>query len=195
MSGVAAVTSPSGFQSKSAIRRASSAHGHRIAKICRDLGVEARIGDALAPAIEGDEKIVCFNLILHHLVGASERETRALQLKALQRWQGSGCGFANEDIYQSLVGRTAPRLIYEITSSTLLSAIGRLASKMIPSFRANTFGVGVRFRLHQQWLEMFAEAGFRVVDMRIGKPEFIAPPLRTLLIKTIRRDSFVLESA
>lgn len=163
---------------------------------CRGQGVEACLGDALAPDIRGDERIVSFNLILHHLVGANEPATRALQLKALRAWHGKGVRlFVNEYIYQSFVGAVSPRLIYEITSSRILSWAGRIAGKLIPAFRANTFGVGVRFRSHEQWLDMFAEAGFRIEDMRIGEPEPISPPLRTLLIKTIRRDSFLLESS
>ena len=163
--------------------------------VCQAEGVDGRLGDALAPEIRGDEDIVSFNLILHHLVGANERATRALQLQALRAWHGKGVRlFVNEYIYQSLVGRVSPRLIFEITSSKLLSFLGRQAGRIIPAFRANTFGVGVRFRSHEQWLEIFAEAGYRVVDKRIGPPEPISPPLRGLLIKTIRRDSFLLES-
>lgn len=167
----------------------------RSVEACLEQGIDACLGDALAPDIRGDEKIVSFNLILHHLVGKTEAETRALQLKALRAWRGTGARiFVNEYIYQSFVGRVSPRLIYEITSSKVLSAIGALVGKVIPAFRANTFGVGVRFRSHEQWLEFFAEAGFRVVDKCIGNPEPISPPLRLLMIKTIRRDSFLLES-
>lgn len=41
------------------------------------------IGDALNPNDINNAKITCFNLILHHLVGASEKETLSLQKKAL----------------------------------------------------------------------------------------------------------------
>jgi hypothetical protein len=153
------------------------------------------MGDALAPEPVGDEGIVCFNLILHHLVGAGEGETRALQLGALRAWHGKGVRiFVNEYIYQSLVGQISPRAIYEITASKILSALAKQVGRVIPAFRANTFGVGVRFRSHEQWRRMFAEAGYRVVDTCVGKPEYISPPLRALLIKSIRRDSFLLES-
>ena len=46
---------------------------------CRRAGVEAALGDALQPEFAGDEAVVCFNLIPHHLAGRVERETRALQ--------------------------------------------------------------------------------------------------------------------
>jgi len=160
---------------------------------CRKLGVDGRIGDALSPAADGDEGVVTFNLILHHLVGATEAETRQLQIRALKAWRGKVDHlFVNEYIYQSYALNLSGRLIYEITSSRVLSAIARKISRFIPAFKANTFGVGVRFRSHEEWRTVFAEAGYRVIDSRIGQAERISPALRTLLIKTIRRDSFVL---
>lgn len=163
---------------------------------CRRLGVEGRIGDALAPVIDGDEGVVTFNLILHHLVGASERETRRLQIKALRAWHGNADRlFVNEYIYQSLVGNVSGRLIYAVTSSRILSYLAEKVSRFVPSLKANTFGVGVRFRSHEEWRSLFAEAGFHVIDTRIGWAERVSPPLRVLLIKAIRRDSFVLVPA
>lgn len=162
---------------------------------CQQLGVEARRGDALAPVIEGDEDVVCFNLILHHLVGRTERETRRLQIAAVAAWRGRARRiFVNEYIYESFLGNASGRLIFAITSSSVLSFLGRQVGRVIPAFRANTFGVGVRFRARDEWVRLFAEAGYRVTSMTEGEPEPISPPLRTLLIKTIRRDSFVLET-
>jgi len=160
----------------------------------RQIGVEAEIGDALVPSFRGDEEGACFNLILHHLIGADEKATRALQVKALRAWRGRArYVFVNEYIYQSYVARLSGRLIYEITANPVLSAVCRQVARAIPAFRANTFGVGVRFRSHEEWLELFADAGFRATDVRIGAPEPISKPLRVLLIRTIRRDSFRLE--
>ena len=34
---------------------------------CKQEGIEATYGDALKPTVVGDEKLVCFNLILHSL--------------------------------------------------------------------------------------------------------------------------------
>ena len=85
-------------------------------------------------------------------------------------------------------------LIYQITSSSVLSAIGKAVSKIIPSFRANTFGTGVRFRSHDEWEKLFSHAGFKVTSSIVGRNEYVALPLRLLLIKNIRRDSFLLES-
>src|SRR5690606_34490517 len=112
------------------------------------------------------------NLILHHLIGRGDDETRALQLTALRAWRHKARRvFVNEYIYQSLIGQVSGRLIYEITSSQLLSDIGRQLARVIPAFKANTFGVGVRFRSCEDWHEMFREAGYRVVDSRTGPAE------------------------
>lgn len=162
---------------------------------CAEIGVDAREGDALAPDLAGDEGSACFNLILHHLVGRNEDETRALQVSALKAWRGVGAVFVNEYIYESFVPRVSGRLIYEITSSQILSSIGYQIGRVIKSLRANTFGVGVRFRSHDEWRDLFAEAGYIVVGTVIGTPEPVSPPLRGLLIKTIRRDSYRLEPA
>ena len=155
--------------------------------------IEGIIGDALTPDIKGDEDIVCFNLILHHLIGATETETRLLQKQALLAWKNSNSTiFVNEYIYESFVGNLSGRLIYEITSSKVLSAIGRTIGKIIPSMRANTFGIGVRFRAHREWLKVFEECGFQVSSVTFGEIEHTAFPLRLLLIKQVRRDSFLL---
>ena len=160
---------------------------------CHKAGLEAQRGDALAPTFTGDEDLVCFNLILHHLVGSSEAETRRLQGQALHAWQGHANGvFVNEYIYESFVGNLSGWLIFQITKSRVLSAVGRIAATVIPSFKANTFGVGVRFRANAEWVRLFEEAGYGVVKSVEGEAERVAPPLRLLLIRHIRRNSFLL---
>src|SRR3546814_12378166 len=90
----------------------------------------------------------------------------------LSAWRGRARRvFVNEYIYQSFVPGVSGRLIYEITSSKILSFIGRQVSRVLPSLRANTFGIGVRFRSHKEWRQLFAEAGFHVLDMRTGRNE------------------------
>lgn len=161
---------------------------------CSDRGISAILGDALDPAIRPEYRILSFNLILHHLVGRTENETRALQMRALNVWsQRDLLVFVNEYIYESFVPRLSGWIIYSITSSKFLSTIGRAASRIIPALHANTFGVGVRFRSHAEWSELFAQAGYRVSAVRIGREEVVSPVLRLLLIKAIRRDSFLLE--
>jgi hypothetical protein len=160
----------------------------------RDLGVEAVLFDALEPRFAGDEAIVCFNLILHHLIGSSGRDTRALQRRALANWRDRGVGlFINEYIYESPGVRGASAwLIGVITANRALSAVAGLAGRLFPSLRANTLGVGVRFRDDQDWRRLFAEAGYDVVGYRRGEEEAVSLPRRLLLIGSMRRDSFFL---
>jgi hypothetical protein len=161
---------------------------------CRKAGIEAEVGDALAPRIAGDEDVAAFNLILHHLVGRSEAATRDLQRRALAAWRPKvRAVFVNEYIYESYFGGFSSWLIYRITKSRILSWIGRAVSTFVPSLRANTFGVGVRFRDRRQWRAIFEEAGYEVVASLVGPDEVVSWPRRLLLIKRIGRDSFILK--
>lgn len=165
--------------------------------LCRARGIDAMAFDALAPEFAGDERLASFNLILHHLVGKNERATRDLQVRALAGWRGHAEKiFVNEYIYESPAPRgLAARLIYEITSSRVLSAAASAVSRVVPSLRANTFGVGVRFRTAEDWRDLFAQAGYRVVGHRRGEIEPLSLPRRLMAISEIRRDSFVLVDA
>ena len=163
---------------------------------CRDAGIPAFVGDALAPTAVGDEDTVCFNLILHHLVGTSEATTRQMQSRALAAWlRKARRVFVNEYIYESYLGTLSGWLIFQITSSRLLSALARMVGRVIPALRANTLGVGVRFRAHDEWARLFREAGYEVKSSIKGDDEYVFPLLRLLCIKSIRRDSFILEPA
>jgi hypothetical protein len=159
----------------------------------RNPRIQASIGDALSPEIVGDEYVVCFNLILHHLIGNGDPETGALQKRALSAWIGN-CRyiFVHEYIYESLVMDLSGRIIFEITRSRFLSSVGKMIGKVIASFNANTFGVGVRFRSQKAWCRLFEECGLDVIQRINGERETVATPLRALLIREIRRDSFLL---
>lgn len=159
-----------------------------------NINIEAEIGDALNPKVKGNEDFVCFNLILHHLIAKSEKRTRELQKKALISWENTGATiFVNEYIYESYIGNLSGRLIYKITSSKFLSAIGAVIGRINPSLKANTLRVGVRFRANREWIKLFDECGFKVLSMTYGKVEPTPIALRLLLlIKNVRRDSFLL---
>lgn len=158
------------------------------------LGVEAEFGDALSPTCRGDEKIICFNLILHHIIGSSDKITEEFQMQAIGGWRETAeVIFVNEYIYESFFGDFSGWLIYQITKNKLLSFIANTISYIFPTLRANTFGVGVRFRNAHEWQQLFKNAGYKVVDQVRGDEEYISVPRRILLIKAIRRDSFLLE--
>ena len=160
---------------------------------CHAAGIDADLGDALHPIIRDEDSVACFNLILHHLVSRSEAGTRALQVRALRAWHHRAKAvFVNEYIYESYFRDISGRLIFGITKSRLLSAIARAVARLVPTLMANTFGVGVRFRSHDEWIGLFRDAGFELVRWRQGSAEHIAAPRRLLLIKSIRRDSFLL---
>lgn len=168
-------------------------------EICRRLHqatVDAVQADALDPPVSGDETVACFNLILHHLVADTEAETRELQKRALVAWKGRAAYmFINEYVYESFLGSVSGRIIYEITKSRRLSALASLVARFIPTLKANTLGVGVRFRSHKDWLKVFEECGLEVVGRKLGDPEVVSPARRFLLLKSTTRDSYLLRSA
>jgi hypothetical protein len=165
---------------------------------CKNLNnsyIDAHIGNALSPDIKGDEDIICFNLILHHLIGATEKETRELQKQSISLWRDRAQYiFINEYIYDSFIGYFSGRLIYEITKNKILSMICKFFASIIPSFRANTFGVGVRFRAHQEWCDIFEECEFEIVSKIYAQPDYTSPFLRALFIREVRTDSFLLKA-
>lgn len=123
--------------------------------ICRSNGIDAEIGDAITPKISASVDAVCLNLILHHLVGVSESDTRQLQTKAMSVWVASSKFlFVHEYIYESYFGGFSGWLIFQITKSSFLSWFGKMGAKLMPSLKANTFDVGVRFRAAEEWREI-----------------------------------------
>jgi hypothetical protein len=164
-------------------------------QLAGEAGVDASVGNALQPVFAGDEEMASFNLILHHLIADNEAQTLAIQRRALSVWRQQATAlFVNEYIYESFVSDVSGWLIYRITRSRVLSSIGRAAGKMVPALRANTFGVGVRFRSHGEWeCKVFEPAGWRVVRRLRGQDEPVSWLWRVLLIKSIHRDSFLLE--
>lgn len=138
--------------------------------------------------------MVYFNLILHHLVSPGLTTTLTLQRRALEAW---GCRavslFVNDYIFHTYLSTLSGRVIYEITSSRLLSALASVVSRVVPSLRANTFGVGVRFRGRDEWVRIFESLGFKGAGFVRVAEETVSPARRLLMIRSCRRDSFLLE--
>lgn len=182
-----------------ALKEAANAHVRVLdadpacVRACEAKAVPATLGDAISPHIQGDEDVVCFNLILHHLVGDNERATRNLQLGALAAWRNQvRAVFVHESVYDSYLFGLSGRAIYFITGSAVLSLVARVVGKFVPSLKANTLGVGVRFRGQAEWIRIFSAAGYRVVRVVPGSEEGSPLTRRLLLIRSCRRDSFLL---
>jgi hypothetical protein len=162
-------------------------------EFARKIGLDAVLSDAVQPIKKQDEGTACFNLILHHLVGASEKDTKDLQVRSLSAWNDSNVSvFVSEYVYESWLPDFSGWLIFQITRNKTLSAIGSLFARFFPSLKANTFGVGVRFRSSDAWKAIFINSGFSLKKEIRGEKEDISKPRRLLLIKEIRRDSFFL---
>lgn len=166
--------------------------GNAVAS-CREAGIQADQVDLLRYMPKPDERVACFNLVLHHLVGTTLDQTRRLQLAALRGWRRSGTVlFVNEYAYDSWLGDMGARLMYSALSSPRLAKTCRWIATKVPSLKANSLGVGVRFRSRSSWVRLFREAGFETVGYARGDDEKIRRPLG-LLFRSIRRDSFVLK--
>lgn len=161
---------------------------------CHEKGVRAFNDNAINPQHFEDIQIVSFNLVLHHLIGKNETQTNEIQTLAMSVWKNKvNYFFVNEYIYDSFLWDLSGKIIFFITKNKILSMACKLISIFIPSLKANTFGVGVRFRSHDEWRHFFYSNNFDVLSFRLGKPEKVSLARRFLLIKSIRRDSFLLK--
>jgi SAM-dependent methyltransferase len=170
----------------------------------KQLGLNAIHGSILDPPAEVRGRkfdVVSFNLIFHHIIGGDESSTFDLQSRALTQVRGllanQGQMFVHEICYE---GRLFPdlsaRLIYEITASRCLSKVLRLVGRAIPALRANTAGIGVRFRPTRGWMALANRSGLEVVNACQGEPEGHSWLRRILLlIREVRRQSLLLRPA
>ena len=99
----------------------------------------------------------------------------------------------NEYSYESYFYNLSGKLIYIITKNKLLSFLSSKISYFIPSLRANTFGVGVRFRSENEWIKLFTDSGYRVTQMIRGPEKHVPFPRRILLLKNFRQNNYLLE--
>lgn len=158
-------------------------------------GIPALCCDALAPPADLNADIVSFNLILHHMVAKNELESQQLQISLLQTYlDRAKFVFVNEYIYSAFGFDLPGRLIYYLTKSKMFTFVLRFIGQFMSSLRANTLGVGVRFRSESSWLSIFEQAGYSVQAISLGENEPISLPRRLLGITCIRRQSFLLRN-
>jgi len=105
-----------------------------------------------------------FRTVLHHFVAASARETRQLQIAALEKAKGllkdDGLVFVTENFYEPILGTDlSGELIYQLTKL-------KSPARLFRSMGANTAGEGgVRFRSYAAWKELFSLSGFDIVSV------------------------------
>lgn len=126
------------------------------------LGGIEQIG-ALLPGQRFD--VVCFNWVLHHLVGPSHAQSTAHQEKALQDaarlLSPRGRLSVIENFYDGWGVDALPgRIIFELTASRALAGLMR-------SMGANTAGVGVCFRSRRDWERVLTRAGLAVREAQV----------------------------
>lgn len=112
--------------------------------------------------LDGKYDLICFNWLLHHLVGNSYSETRQNMSAALEAviplLTPRGRVSIFENMYNGLIFDGLPsHLIFTLTSN---QAIAGLTKKM----GANTAGVGVCFLSHNQWFSTITKANFKILS-------------------------------
>jgi SAM-dependent methyltransferase len=138
--------------------------------------------------------LICFNWLLHHLVGNSYFETRNNISTAIDSaiplltYRGRISIF--ENMYNGLVIDWLPgRLIFALTSSKEIAVL-------IKKMGANTAGVGVCFLSHKQWVNTVNKSNLEI--MKYSNDEKWPIPLPWYLflhIKSIRCGHFWLMNA
>jgi hypothetical protein len=112
-------------------------------------------------SIENKYDLICFNWLLHHLVGNSYSETRINMSTAINSVipliTPHGRVSIFENMYNGLAIDGLPsRLIFMLTSSKAITGI-------IKKMGANTAGVGVCFLSQKQWIETISKAGLKLL--------------------------------
>ncbi|MGD9125911.1 MAG: class I SAM-dependent methyltransferase [Planctomycetia bacterium] len=106
--------------------------------------------------------VITLNLVLHHLVGMSYRESRKNVLNTLAMAQNilsdDGRIFVCENMYNGLVVDSFPsRCIYKLTSIR-----NPLVVKLFRRWGANTAGTGVCFQSRKMWHRVMRQVGLKV---------------------------------
>ncbi|GJL65038.1 MAG: hypothetical protein NPIRA05_00090 [Nitrospirales bacterium] len=157
-------------------------------------GLKAEHRDILKVDVPIETDFCLFNLVLHHLVAANNKNTEAFQSKALSNVSSNSKQIiVHEYVYESILWREfSSWFIFFLTSLGFLKGVLRAVGKIFPSLNANTAGVGVRFHSKSGWKRIFAEANLLVVNEIDGEAEYVSPLRRLLLIKKMHRTTFLL---
>lgn len=109
--------------------------------------------------------LVCFNWVLHHFVGDTYAESRAMQLEGLRSARrllapGGAISIFENGYSGWPMLPSSGRIIYEVTRSKIAAPFARFGG-------ANTAGTGVCFASDAEWRETFREAGLEVVSSTV----------------------------
>ncbi|MCX7934302.1 MAG: class I SAM-dependent methyltransferase [Planctomycetota bacterium] len=123
--------------------------------------------------------LICANWLLHHLVGKTYQQSRTNIERALRDMRNllneRGRISIYENIYNGILFDALPsRIVYFLTSAKAIKSLIRWAG-------ANTAGVGVCFLSYPQWLNVFTQNGFRVLDHTPDKDWYIPWTWRVFL--------------
>jgi O-methyltransferase domain len=105
--------------------------------------------------------LICFNWLLHHLIGNSYSETRKNMSTAINAviplLTPHGKVSIFENMYNGLAINGLPsQIIFTLTSSKAISGL-------IKKMGANTAGVGVCFLSQKQWIETINKTGLKLL--------------------------------
>lgn len=112
--------------------------------------------------VRGTFDVVCTHWLLHHLVGSTYGESRAIQLRTLSQLSsllstGGRVSVFENDYIGWLTDSLPPYLIFAATASRTLAPVARRLG-------ANTAGVGVCFNSQAGWRDMLAASGLQVLN-------------------------------
>ncbi|MBD3399279.1 MAG: methyltransferase [Candidatus Coatesbacteria bacterium] len=133
--------------------------------------------------------IICFNLVLHHLLATDETSTRRLRIDVLRRAATllRRCGriLIIEPLYLGMFHVDIPSiLVYRLTRSQFFAPLCKRLG-------ARTAGEGVLFQPGNRWLHTFEDAGLEIQDQYIFGPWEINPLYKIALnIASIRTGIF-----
>lgn len=142
--------------------------------------------------------VISFNLVLHHIIAETDSSTVALQQQALRQarvlLKDGGRIFVHEICFEGrFFADLSGLLIYRITSSHHLEKVLRFTGTIFSALKANTVGVGVRFRPLIGWEEIARSVGLEALNTCEGGPEGHSLLRKALLlIKEVRRRSLLL---
>jgi O-methyltransferase domain len=113
-------------------------------------------------SIEIKYDLICFNWLLHHLIGNSYSETRKNMSTAINAviplLTPRGKVSIFENMYNGLAIDGLPsKIIFTLTSSKSISGL-------IKKMGANTAGVGVCFLSQKQWIETISKTGLKLLQ-------------------------------